>query len=349
MAVVTNVNKPIYALPQPEVSAAGTPPVRKPGPYTNPQGYSTTDLNTGAANTRELSHINPYEISDSRDVLSLQNRGQRVLGSGISGGEGDIDVRDALRNQLMNQVGGYGANVQSNRDQFNSSIDRGLNNSLATARRQLAGTGQINSLQGGRALGDIIGNSQRARSQGLLDLQNQEGQRLSTLANAGGALTQQSLQERGYTLQQAKTLADYIQKNAQMQQDSLLGTRTQNGPSDLETGLGYGMQALGSIGMIAAMSDIRVKKNIEAADSEIEEFLDSVDPYKYDYKDEGFGAGKQISVMAQDLEKTAAGRALIIETPLGKIVDYGKAFGLMLAANVHLHKELKKLREAINV
>lgn len=102
---------------------------------------------------------------------------------------------------------------------------------------------------------------------------------------------------------------------------------------------------LGTIGTIggAALkaSDKNLKKNIEKFDTE--EFLDSLTPHKYDYKDEKFGKGKQHGVMAQDLEKTKEGNKLVINTPEGKMVDYGKAASGMLASLTDIHKRVKKL------
>lgn len=105
-----------------------------------------------------------------------------------------------------------------------------------------------------------------------------------------------------------------------------------------------------SIASMAAGSDIRSKKNIREADAEIGAFLDGLKAYAYEYKDDvknkpGYGHGEFISVMAQDLEKTAAGRSMVFDTPTGKMVDYAKAFGFMLAANVSMHERLKRLEE----
>ena len=47
--------------------------------------------------------------------------------------------------------------------------------------------------------------------------------------------------------------------------------------------------------------------------------------------------------MAQDLEKTPEGRAMVEETPSGeKVVNYGKGFGTLLAAVAELHKEMQE-------
>lgn len=112
-----------------------------------------------------------------------------------------------------------------------------------------------------------------------------------------------------------------------------------------QMGGGEGGGGLGSImGLVGMMSDENLKENIEGAETDLNEFLDGLTAHKYNYKDpEKDGHGKFVSVMAQDLEKSALGRSMVIDTPRGKMVDYGRGFAAMLAANVMLHQKLKRL------
>jgi hypothetical protein len=73
--------------------------------------------------------------------------------------------------------------------------------------------------------------------------------------------------------------------------------------------------------------------------------LDALAASKYKYKDpERFGEGQQYGVMAQDLEKTPVGRSFVETAPDGsKMVDYGKGFGAVLAAQQMLHERIKSL------
>lgn len=106
-----------------------------------------------------------------------------------------------------------------------------------------------------------------------------------------------------------------------------------------------------TIGNMAAMaSDRNSKTNIRDADKEISAFLDGLKAFAYEYKEDlkgksGYGHGEFISVMAQDLEKSDIGRSMVFEGEHGKMVDYAKGFGFMLAANVSLHERLKRLEE----
>jgi len=94
-------------------------------------------------------------------------------------------------------------------------------------------------------------------------------------------------------------------------------------------------------------SDRNIKTDIKPKSPS--SFLDHLQSYEYKYKKPdmpGAGHGNFVSVMAQDLEKAGpVGRSMVQNTPEGKMVDYGKGFGVMLAAMADLHERQKKLEE----
>ncbi len=114
-------------------------------------------------------------------------------------------------------------------------------------------------------------------------------------------------------------------------------------------------------GAAFAASDIRGKTDIRpVADSEIgealaamavgnesiSEFLDALDAYKFRYKDPdapGATHGELIGVMAQDAEKSEAGRDMVFETDRGKMLDMVKGLSLALASSANLNKRIKAL------
>lgn len=95
--------------------------------------------------------------------------------------------------------------------------------------------------------------------------------------------------------------------------------------------------------MMGGMSDEKAKKKIKPAGQKLYDFLDNISANSYEYKDEKHGEGEKISPMAQELEKTDAGKGMVEDTPEGKMVDYGAGFGTMLASQAELHERLKKL------
>ena len=87
----------------------------------------------------------------------------------------------------------------------------------------------------------------------------------------------------------------------------------------------------------------------EPKDFSPKKFLDALKPNSFEYKDEFKknpmgGEGRFLGVMAQDLEKAGpVGKSMVEDTPMGKLVNYGKGFGAVLAAQAHLNQRLKAL------
>jgi hypothetical protein len=121
-----------------------------------------------------------------------------------------------------------------------------------------------------------------------------------------------------------------------------------------EKAAGYGAIANLGVGVVAKYSDVNLKKNIKKrnigevlAGDKLTDFLDNLETYNYNYKDEKHGEGDQTSIMAQDLEKSEIGKKAVIETPEGKMVDYSKLLPAMLAASVDTHKRISGLEKAL--
>ena len=112
---------------------------------------------------------------------------------------------------------------------------------------------------------------------------------------------------------------------------------------------------IGAVALVLAegsilSSDRRAKKKIKSGKSEAQQFLDSLKAYSYEYKDPdsvGAKAGRILSVMAQDLEKTDLGKQMVLDTPAGKFVDYGQSLAAILASQAHLNDELKSISARI--
>lgn len=140
----------------------------------------------------------------------------------------------------------------------------------------------------------------------------------------------------GVQQQIAKTQGETINKMF----DSMSGTSAQQGMGGGGGGGGGGM-----MGMAAMASDERNKTDIKPADGKIEEFLDKTGAHSFKYKDEAkniphAGKGEYVAPMAQELEQSEIGKSMVSDTPNGKEVDYGKAFGAIMASLSHLNKRL---------
>lgn len=91
-------------------------------------------------------------------------------------------------------------------------------------------------------------------------------------------------------------------------------------------------QGASMIPMLRA-SDRRLKENIEEISSDdLKELRSTLRPYKFNYKDEKYGVGDWIGVMAQDLKKSKLGRSLVVEDSDGFLkIDLQKLMCLFLA------------------
>lgn len=89
-------------------------------------------------------------------------------------------------------------------------------------------------------------------------------------------------------------------------------------------------------------SDERLKKNITKFNTD--DFLNHITGYKYNYKsDANLGHDNHSGPMAQDFEKSAEGKQLVQNTPMGKKVNYSKAGGHIFSALADIHKRVKSL------
>lgn len=362
-----SADKPVYA------AKFRMPPEKEAQTAVDPYKNSSSGAGQAADPTRGSygSLFSPGSGQGKDFTIGRQYQAVEGLrGSLTDAEEGDYANRSALRNALSGQISQYGGAADAREQNFMGNQERGLARNLAQMRRQMGGTGLAGSSQQNRSLGDILAGSQRETGQGLNQLQLQKGQELNQLAAGNQANLAQGLMERGFNLEQASTLANLLQRQAEVEQGSILGTRQpiDQGPSDFDRGLGYMLQMYGisassansmggggggggggGAGMAAmAASDVRVKENIEPGSASIESFLKALTPHTYDYTDMAFGVGRHTSVMAQDLEASEIGKSFIVEKDGVKHVDYGKAFGAMLATIVHLNQKIERLERGKN-
>ncbi len=237
MALVSKQGQPVYAGPTPAQA-----------PNANPNAVATNtslyydDPSTGT----NISKSMPFGGVGRDYATAREGQAEGVLRGATTQDEGDFANRDALRQAMSKQIAQYGGLDDQRSATFGANQQRALSNNIAQARRQMGGTGLGGSLQAGRGLGDILAASQRANNEGRNQMQLQKGQELGQLAGVNQANLQQSLAERGFTLQQAKSLSDLLQQQSAQELGSVIQTRSQPGPSDFEKYLGYGLQVAGT-------------------------------------------------------------------------------------------------------
>jgi len=100
--------------------------------------------------------------------------------------------------------------------------------------------------------------------------------------------------------------------------------------------------AISGAAAIATKSDERAKKDIKGAEKDASRALDGLRAFTFAYKDKRDGDGRQLGVMAQDLERAGLKHA-VIDTPDGKYVHGGKLSTTNTAMLAALARRVKKL------
>lgn len=176
--------------------------------------------------------------SDIMQGYDRQNALTVAAGGVATNDEGNAQNRLALGNLINTQAGNFANQQATNQGQFQAQMGQNLNNAMATARRQMGGTGLSGSQQAGANLGNIVGANQQATAQGIANLNNQGYQQLGQMAGTQGSLEAQMLGQQGQTFGQADTLANLLQQDSSLALQEQLGTMQAPSPSSFQQILG---------------------------------------------------------------------------------------------------------------
>lgn len=94
------------------------------------------------------------------------------------------------------------------------------------------------------------------------------------------------------------------------------------------------------------VSDKRAKTNIKKTmDEDISDFLKTLTPQSFDYKDPANGSRTEAGVMAQDLQKSKIGSSVVEETGKGKAINTAKLAPLMASI---FGQKINELEQKVN-
>lgn len=103
---------------------------------------------------------------------------------------------------------------------------------------------------------------------------------------------------------------------------------------------------VGSAVIPALVSDERKKHAVGDGEADVCEMFDKLAAKSFRYNDPGepgAAPGRRTGIMAQDLERSPAGRALVRDTPTGKVIDSPQAIGAMFAMLASLNKRTRAI------
>lgn len=298
-----------------------------------------------AADKARLNQISQQEAAQARGAREAILQNAQSRGMGGSGLE--------LMAQLQNQQ--EAATRQANRDLDVAGMAQERALQALMQQGQLAG--QISNQSFGQQ-------AQIAQAQDAIAQFNAQNRQQANMFNAQAAnqaqaanlqnqqnIANQNVNLRNQQAGQRAQIAQQMFNNEMAKRNSQAGIATNNASNAAQDSYaraqadnnmtGSMLQAGASLGAAYLMSDEREKEEIEPFDAS--EFLDSLIPKKYKYKDSRNGEGKFAGPMAQDLEKTEIGSSLVKDTPEGKMVDTGRASMAALASLAHINERLKKI------
>ena len=253
------------------------------------------------------------------------------IASGQQQGAGELAAQRQIANavaaqQAQARMARGGNAALSARNAANQSAALGLSGvgmgqQAAMSDQQLA-QGQLAGVAGAGRQGDIGVAQQNAGLAQGANLANQQAQMGTNQLNSGNYLQTMGMLN---TRDIAKYNAD-------------LGIGAQQNQADAAKSGGL----LAGIGAI--FSDERLKTDVVDADADIDEMLDALAPKSGKYKDAKYGEGEWNWVMAQDMERSRAGRRVVREGPGGaKMLDKDKTISTLLASAARLNKRVRKL------
>lgn len=313
------------------------------------------------------------QVSRDQQQAFLQQLQAQAAGQGpsLAGAQLKAAQDRSLKQQLAiaaAQRGGSPAALQRSLLRSQAAQNQQLAQDAAQARiqeqlnaQQMLGQGLVQVRE--QDLG-LISADQALRGQDLAQLQQQQQLELerSNLANQQLAQAANIAQARQQAAAAYENLA--VNQNLQAQGINASSATAANQAGAAVTGGLF--QGIGSaVGALAGKggSDKNMKQNIKSysdKDSKTNKkedknnpksFLDALKAYSFEYKDSHKnlpigGKDRYLGVMAQDLEKAGpTGKSMVIDTPQGKVVDYGKGFGAILASSANLNERLSKLEK----
>jgi hypothetical protein len=300
-----------------------------------------------------------------------QAGGTRVQGATIATGPQDQMRQGQM--DLLNRLGGIASGQQQGAGELAAQRQTGRAAGMQQGAARMARGGANAAIAGRQAMNNTAaiglagaGQAQQAALQDQTNANQLMGQVLGQgrgqdigLAQGQASLDQQKFAQQA-GLDQSTSLAN-MQAKLQMMgmndQAALAWMAQYLGMNDAEMrarlaqeGAAMGQKGIGPDLLIAggqlaakAASDRRLKKEISDADDEVDEMLDSLRPQAYSYRDEKWGKGRRVGIMAQDLERSAAGKRIVEDTPEGKLLDVNKALSACLAGVARVNARLRSM------
>jgi Chaperone of endosialidase len=339
--------------------------------YANPQ----SQLQGGGWN-----YMNPTQAPDTQGAYNgYQAQNAQTAQIDQSGAQPYNQAEQGLMGQLQQQAQGQGPNIaqqqlqaataQNIQQQQAAAASQQGNQNPGLAAQQLAQNAAMTQ-QGAAGQSAMLRSQQQLAAQQALAGVAQTGaaQQLGVagqnagyaqqagLANAGaqnqaGQFNSQALQNQAQQAYQQWLAQNQFSQTANNQYNSYVGgieqgnSASQAGMTNslAQSGVGLGTTLLGGL-----LSDERAKVDIAPGDDAVRALLAGLSAKTYRYKDPslaGAAPGNRLGILAQDLERTPHGKALVSEIDGVKRIDATQAVGVLLAGLAAQQKDIDALKK----
>lgn len=287
-----------------------------------------------------IAHMNAPQILSDPDS---QFRGAQLgavhqLSGVLAGGKGAGEL--AAERQFQNANAAQQAMARSARGTNSALAYRNAANQTAANGATAAGAGQQAALLDRQSAAASLGNLSNAGRAGDFSLGN---------ANAGYQQQTNGLNSQNYLglMGSLGTMdANQLQAVQAAQANHGLAGGLLNAAGQVAAAYVGGPMAAAKAAEGGIPSDERIKTNVTDARDSVDQLMDSMSPKGFAYKEPAkFGPGMSAGVMAQDLERSDAGKDMVQETPDGKSIDMKKAVAAALAATARLNERLRAVEK----
>jgi len=284
--------------------------------------------------------------------LTAEEKAQEMMITRGAGAQAQAQDKAILQDMAQRGMGGSGSELIQRLQASQSSADR-----ASQQQAQLAGQTQSRALEAISQAGQL-GGQMRGQEFGEQAQQASAADRIAEFNAANRAQAQQQQEIHNKALKEKKFQQEMqlagSKANVKTGAGAAYGQQAQQaidvGKNKAEGHLQSGAATGKLIGSLAsagasfgAKSDKRLKKNV--SESGVEDMLDKLSDYDYEYKDDVYGEGKHTGVMAQDLEKSELGKRFVHNEADGKSVDYDGMSSTMLASLANINKRMNKMED----
>lgn len=305
------------------------------------------DDSTRTTSTWNKNRVDPFHAYGSVDQSGMQGlktgeaQGGAALGFGMGAQKRSLNAYDAM-------AAGQGPSLAQDMMRRQTAQSIAAQQSMAAqaggagAFRNASMQGAAQMAAGNQSIAEIRAQEQLAAMQGSAGLASQmAGQGLQQQLGYAGMLNQAQISQ----MDAANSFA--LQQRALQEQERMGRFQRRMGWANF--GVSTGGKVVEAIGSAVSASDERLKHNIQPAAGNYgaaANMAASINPATFDYNPGAGPAGNRLGVMAQDLEQTPQGAALVADTPQGKMVDTSQAALAGLAISADQEQRLRALEQS---